>query len=114
MRWPKHADAGSQCPTPTARASRTPNCGGKCVRAGIGHWSKLWAIHPDCYADAEGEEEAMRDFLGKDVAMLKQRTGGESRPLPLRVLRKRLEADKCDGLDMLEIGGCGCALETEE
>ena len=89
------------------------NCGGTCVRAGIGHWAKLWAVHPDRFSVAMGEEDAIRASLGKDVSILRDRSGGESRPMPLRVLHERLKADKCDGLDLFDIGGCGCAVDDD-
>ncbi|MCM2424145.1 hypothetical protein [Streptomyces sp. RKAG293] len=64
------------------------NCGGVCVRAGQRQWKHLLATLPDRYARAESEENELRDQLG-DVAILRDRRGGTSRPLPLSALRAR-------------------------
>jgi len=89
------------------------NCGGGCVRAGRAHWRHLLRVLPDRYADWEANEQAIRDYLAKDVAMLRDRTGGVVRPLTLRALREQIEAQPQQGeLWAEDWGGCGCfALE---
>jgi hypothetical protein len=82
------------------------NCGGACVKAGQAQWKHLLRVFPDRYASWEAHETAMRDELGSDVAILRDRTGGITRPLPLTVLRSRVEAN--EPVDELDIGGCGC------
>jgi hypothetical protein len=67
------------------------NCGGVCVRAGQKHWLHLLQVFPDRYARAERDEDAMRELLG-DVAILRERRGGISRPLPRSELRRRHQA----------------------
>lgn len=67
------------------------NCGGVCVRAGRRHWEHLLEVFPDRYRLAEGREQALRGELG-DVAILRDRTGGRSRPLTLAELRARQQA----------------------
>lgn len=64
------------------------NCGGACVRAGQRQWAHLLKMHPRRYAHAEWQEEQLRERLG-DVAILKERCNGISRPLTLRDLRQR-------------------------
>ncbi|MFE2640172.1 hypothetical protein ACFXKF_36410 [Streptomyces scopuliridis] len=64
------------------------NCSGSCVRAGQGQWKHLLATLPERYAHAEAKEEELRELLG-DVAILRDRRGGTSRPLPLAELRTR-------------------------
>ncbi|MER0477008.1 hypothetical protein ABR737_01315 [Streptomyces sp. Edi2] len=64
------------------------NCFGSCVRAGHRQWKHLLATLPERYAHAEAKEEELRELLG-DVAILRDRRGGTSRPLPLRELRLR-------------------------
>ncbi|WP_432983201.1 hypothetical protein [Dactylosporangium sp. CA-233914] len=66
------------------------NCFGACVRAGQRQWRHLLDIAPDRFAAAEAEEERLRSTLG-DVAILRERRNGVSRPLPLRELRRRAE-----------------------
>lgn len=78
------------------------NCGGACVRAGQAQWKRLLATMPERYADNERAEQSLRDHLGKDVAILRDRRGGQTRPLTLTALRSRTDVDP------LDIGGCGC------
>lgn len=85
------------------------NCGGGCVRAGSSHWLHLLRVLPDRFAVREAEEQAMRAYLGKDVAMLTDRSGGDRRPLTLATLRARHEAQP-QTLRLFDDdwGGCGC------
>ncbi|GLF98271.1 phosphoadenosine phosphosulfate reductase domain-containing protein [Streptomyces yaizuensis] len=64
------------------------NCFGSCVRAGQRQWKHLLTTLPERYAHAETKEEELRGLLG-DVAILRDRRGGTSRPLPLAELRTR-------------------------
>jgi hypothetical protein len=64
------------------------NCGGVCVRGGQRHWLHLLEVFPDRYAQAEAQEQQLRAELG-DVAILRERRGGVSRPLTLTELRSR-------------------------
>lgn len=82
------------------------NCGGFCIKAGQGHFLHLLKMLPERYAYHEGKEQELREYLGKDIAILRDRTGGKVRPLTLRELRERVQ----DGeqLSMDEWGGCGC------
>ncbi|WP_019632461.1 hypothetical protein [Actinomadura atramentaria] len=70
---------------------RHNNCGGFCVRAGIRQWTRMLTVDPDGFAEAEAAEARMRDQLG-DVAILRDRRDGRSRPLPLAELRHRTTA----------------------
>lgn len=82
------------------------NCGGGCVKMGMGGFARLLAANPERYAEWEAKEQEMRRMLGKDVAILRDRRGGRSRPLTLRALRRRIETgQQCD---LTQIGGCGC------
>ena len=82
------------------------NCGGACVKMGQGGFAHLLNMRPATYARWEAEEEATRQHIGKDVAILRDRRGGKTRPLTLRALRERIEGGgKCDPHDM---GGCDC------
>lgn len=88
------------------------NCGGGCVRAGQADWARLLRWNPARYGEWEAEEEATRSLLGKDVAILRDRRGGPTRPLSLRDFRIRLtgNASLFDGDD---VGACGC-MEWDE
>ena len=83
------------------------NCGGGCVRAGQGQFRQLLEVMPDRYATWERKEQEVRDYLDKDVTILKETKGGVRKNLTLVELRERAP----DAVDMLDIGGCGCFVE---
>ena len=83
------------------------NCSGMCVKAGQAHWANLFYTRPDRYTHAEGEEEKIRQHLGKDISILKDRRGGAASPMSLRAFRERLESGDTD-YDKDDWGGCGC------
>lgn len=83
------------------------NCGGGCVKAGMGHFKLLWEKLPEVYAEWEKKEQEVQDHIGKPVTILRDRTGGKVTPMSLKVFREeRLEAG-CP-VDKFDIGGCGC------
>lgn len=86
------------------------NCGGGCVKAGQGHFAHLLKTLPEVYAEWEANEEALRGELG-DVAILRDRRGGTTKPLTLRELRRRIQGD--EEYDHYDFGGCGCFLDDE-
>lgn len=87
------------------------NCGGGCVRAGQVEWRrKLFTDRdgPHGYMWWEREEERTRAMLGKDVSILRRRSGpDEGRPLTLRQFRQDLE-DVPSLFDVDDHGACGC------
>ena len=83
------------------------NCGGACVKGGQAQWARLLNVFPERYARAERAETKMRALLGKDVSILRDRTGGDTKPLTLAALRQRIE-EQPDQLDLFDEGGCGC------
>jgi 3'-phosphoadenosine 5'-phosphosulfate sulfotransferase (PAPS reductase)/FAD synthetase len=85
------------------------NCGGFCVRAGVGHFANLYKQLPERYKHHEAQEEALRAYLGKDQSILSRVREDEKRPLPLSELRRELDADK--QVDMFDLGGCGCFVD---
>lgn len=82
------------------------NCGGACVKAGQAHYAHLWRTLPDVYAKWESEEEAFRVYIEKDVSILRDRRGGDTKPLTLKTFRGMLE--RGEAYDKDEWGGCGC------
>lgn len=87
------------------------NCGGGCVKGGVGQWVRLLEVFPERYARHEAFEQRMRAKLGKDVSILRDRTGGDTKPLTLAALRQRIE-EQPDQLDLFDEGGCGCFTEA--
>lgn len=87
------------------------NCGGGCVKAGQGHFALLLRARPQTFAYWEKKEGEMRDLLG-DVSILTDRRGDNAKkPLPLATLRARIEAGQ--DVDLFDVGGCGCFIDTE-
>lgn len=82
------------------------NCGGRCVKQGQAGWLHLLKVLPERFKEVEQKEQAMREYLGKDVAILRDRRGGTTKSLPLKVLRERHEAGEQG--DLFDIGGCNC------
>lgn len=106
------AATGVAPPTMYAEGYAHANCGGFCVRAGQGQFVQLLETNPQRYAYHEQQEESLRRHLDKDVAVLRDRRGGTTKPLTLRALRERVEA-KLDSVDREDIGGCGCFVDGE-
>lgn len=89
------------------------NCGGACTRGGQTEWRRLWMWNPDRYLEWEAEEEETRDYLGKDVAILRHRSGPEEgQPLTLRSFRERITATPTL-FDATDVGACGCLMDDE-
>ena len=82
------------------------NCGGGCVKAGQAHFAQLWRTNRPRYLFWERKEQEVRDHIGKDVAILRDRRGGTTKALTLAEFRGRLE--RGESYDTDEWGGCGC------
>ena len=83
------------------------NCGGFCVKQGQGGFARLLHVDRELYLSHEREEERFRRHTQKDVAILRDRRGGVTKPLTLRELRIRVESESC-AVDEDDYGGCGC------
>ena len=99
--------AGIEPPRLYAQGFAHNNCGGECIKAGQAQWALLLRTNRPRYMAREEWEEGMREKVG-DHSILRDRTGGVSKPLTLRHFRLRVEANQ--EFDQLEFGGCGCAL----
>lgn len=86
------------------------NCGGGCVKAGIGHWKDIYHKRPEVFAQWEKAEAAEMTRLDSKWGMLKCRRGGVAKPLPLSALRRRIELGDVTEEESLTLGGCACAL----
>lgn len=83
------------------------NCGGACVRGGQAEWARLLFSNPERYREWEAEEETTRQYLGKDVAILRDRSDDTTTPLTLRAFRERLTVTP-SLFDADDTGPCGC------
>lgn len=93
------------------------NCGGGCVKSGIGQFKLLLSADRRWYINwwENGEEYVRRSLDRYDIAILRDRRGGITRPLTLRELRERVEADpQCRFEGDADLGGCGCFTDFED
>lgn len=90
----------------------TNNCGGRCVKGGQANWHRLLKLRRESFLECEREEQSLREYLGKDVAILRDRRGGKTTPLPLAEFRRRVEGG--EGCDLNDWGkSCSCLLDDE-
>lgn len=90
------------------------NCGGFCVKAGKAHFKRLLEHMPDRYKHHEQQEQMMRDYLGKDVTILRTQVNKKRIPLTLAEYRGQLEAGKQFECDDVGEGGCGCFTDFDD
>ncbi len=85
------------------------NCGGFCVKAGQATFRLLLKHFPERYREHEVKEAALMEKLGSKWGVMRDRRGGEAKPMTMRQFRERIENDEND-CDQFDFGGCGCAL----
>jgi hypothetical protein len=83
------------------------NCGGFCVKAGQKQFQHLLERRRELYLWHERKEQEMREMLGKDVAILRDRRENETTPLTLKALRERIEFNGYQA-PLFDWGGCAC------
>jgi hypothetical protein len=81
------------------------NCGGFCVKMGHSQAFRLWKNRPWVYFHHAGKEQQFRQFIGKDVAILRDRRNKETLPLTLLELAARFKAGYVPAKSQNE--GCG-------
>lgn len=100
-------DAGIAAPRLYAMGFPHNNCGGFCIKAGHGAFKILLEQMPERYAYHEAKEQELREHLGKDVAILRDRSGGTVTPLTLSAFRERVGVAP-HTIDENDLGGCAC------
>lgn len=87
------------------------NCGGFCVKAGLGQFKKLYENFPDRYTYHENKEQYLIINNPKLRPFLKKMVNGEVFYLTMKQYREQfLEHNLVTSDESLEFGGCGCAL----
>jgi hypothetical protein len=87
------------------------NCGGFCVKAGLGHYKALYEANPDRYKEFEVKEAEVYATIGKQYPFLKKQIKGERRFITLKEYREEfLETNTVTPDEAIEFGGCGCAI----
>lgn len=90
------------------------NCGGFCVKAGLGQFYNLLKTMPDRYQYHEQKQEELFGVLGKRVPFLRQTVNGELQYISLKEYREQIEEiernqqEVACQIDLFDIGGCGC------
>lgn len=67
------------------------NCGGFCVKAGMGQMVHLFKMLPERYMYHEQKEQEFQEFIGSDVTILSQTVKGVRKNLSLQELRLRAQ-----------------------
>lgn len=106
-------EAGIEMPRLYRLGFKHNNCGGFCVKAGHANFRLLLQTMPDRYRWHEEQEQNIREHLDKDIAILRDRRGGKTRPLTLREFRERIEA-KTIKVNPHDWGACSCMAETQQ
>lgn len=101
-------EVGIESPRLYAMGFSHNNCGGFCVRAGQGHFANLLKQRPELFKYHEDKEQEMREFLDRDVSILRRQRNKVRQRLTLKQLREEIEAQGVKDVDMQDIGGCGC------
>ena len=84
------------------------NCGGFCVKAGLGQFKKLYEALPERYKFHEENEQKV--LLLGGLPFLKKTTKGTKRYLTMKEYREEyLEKNLAEEFKF-DLGGCGCAI----
>lgn len=100
------SDLGIEIPALYKRGYEHNNCGGFCFKAGQRQFAHLLLDNHCLYLYHEGKEQEIREMLGKDVAIMKDRRGGKTRPMTMREFRLAMDAQP-DFFDETD-GGAAC------
>lgn len=68
------------------------NCGGFCVKAGLGQMAHLYATMPERYMEHAMMEQKFRETINPNVSIFTQTRDGVKRPLTMLELKDRIEA----------------------
>jgi len=100
-------DRGLEPPRLYALGFAHNNCGGGCVRSGQAQFRLLMEQMPERFDTWARKEQEVREYLGKDVTILKEQRDKVRYNLSLQELGRRHRSE----IDMLDIGGCGCFVD---
>lgn len=66
------------------------NCGGRCIKGGHKHFRRLLEVWPERYKEVEEVEQDFRRTINPNIAVLKDRRGGQVNYMTLEKFRKRI------------------------
>lgn len=85
------------------------NCGGMCVKAGMAQWRNRHRVQPDRFRYDRIMERKLIDYIGADISILKDRRGGETKPMTLEEFEQRIIAEPNRKYEYLPgETSCGC------
>lgn len=105
-------DRGIKIPSLYEKGFQHNNCGGFCVKAGIGQFAHLYEVMPDRFDYHMRKENEFRDMIGKDVSILRDRSNYQTKPMTLETLKERIQNGKKYKYDTGF--SCLCFVEAEE
>ena len=82
------------------------------MKAGHSAFAHLLKHFPDRYEYHSNKEEEMRQYLDKNIAIMRDRSGGVSTPMTMKQFRQR-KAPKMNQLSLEDWGGCNCFAGSE-
>jgi hypothetical protein len=88
------------------------NCGGFCVKAGHSAFKHLLEVFPDRFKYHEKREEELRTYLDKNVSILRDRKGGDTKPMTLKTFRETRDIGQLS-FEYEDWSTCGCFLGVE-
>lgn len=87
------------------------NCGGFCIKAGLGHYKALFEANPERYKEFEVKEAEVYEHIGTVYPFLKKTEDKVLKRLTLKEYREQyLETGNVTQEEATEYGGCGCAI----
>ena len=98
-------DAGIAVPRLYGLGHSHNNCSGWCVKAGHAQFRHLLETSPDVFDWHARNEVEFAEFIGSEVAIMRDRTGGSTSPFQMHRLRGERGTEQQERLDW---GGCGC------
>lgn len=102
---------GMELPELYKRGFSHNNCGGFCVRAGLGHFKKFLEESPELYAWHEEQMEQLMKDIPTVKPFLKDRRNKTTKYITLKEFRERITGMEIDDND---VGGCGCFIDYGE
>ena len=100
------AELGIESPRLYKEGFQHNNCGGFCVKAGMGQFAHLYKVNPRLYMKHEKKEQEFREFIGREVSILRRMENGEKVNLTMQMLRQKIEGGEEFKFDPGE--ACSC------
>lgn len=90
------------------------NCGGFCVKAGLGQIAHFYQTKPDDYLEHERREQEFRNNINPNVSIFSRVVDGKKQPMTMKTLRERIEAGEEFKFDTSPSFECQCFSPDEE